>query len=193
MCCCRRALAEMPLCAGDGGCQGRQTCQAQLGRELTNVMMASPRSLQVPPLVCCGRAVPLCCSWCRRVTERSRWMWSQQQQQMRPRMSASQQHENIPAMVESIFTTLHPNWDLFFEKRSGLTRRVWSWSGENTIAKRGCAQVTSTVVGREEGETLDVAKKGGLAPRARRWPASYLSGQNFNIGVEESFRFSVPK
>lgn len=58
----------------------RQTCQAQLGRELTNVMMASPRSLQVPPLVCCGRAVPLCCSWCRRVTERSRWMWSQQQQ-----------------------------------------------------------------------------------------------------------------
>lgn len=124
MCCCRRALAEMPLCAGDGGCQGRQTCQAQLGRELTNVMMASPRSLQVPPLVCCGRGVPLCCSWCRRVTGRSRWMWPQQQQQMRPRMSASQQHEKIPALVESIFTTLHPNWDLFFEKRSGLTRQV---------------------------------------------------------------------
>lgn len=72
--------------------------------------------------------------------------------------------DGFPALVESIFTKTQPNWDPFFEKRSGLTRRVCSWSGENTIAKRGCARVTSTVVGREEGETLDVAKKGGLAP-----------------------------
>lgn len=172
--------------------QGCQTCQAQLDPELTNVMMASPRSLQVSPLVCCPRAVPLCCSRalllpsCHRAIKMDVVTTTTNATMD---VGIATRKDRFPSIGRIHF------YEVPTELGCLLREALWAdasglfWSGENTMAKRGlCTSDLDSGWTRRRGNTR--RRKRG---RARRWPASYLNGQNFNVGVEESVKFSVPK
>jgi hypothetical protein len=149
----------MPLCTHDAGAKVARHARAQLYQELTNVVMASPRSLQVSPLVCCHHAVPLCCSLVAVVSQLLR-------DQNNDKCNHGCRHPNTKGWEFPGFGRIH-----FYEAPTEfgflLREALWAdasglvWSGENTTAKRGCARATSRVVGHEEGETLDVAKREG--------------------------------
>ena len=150
--------------------------------------MASPRSLQVSPLVCCHRAVPLCCSL---VAVVSPLLKIKTTANATMDVGITTRKDGLPVLVESIFTKPQPNSDVFFEKRSGLTRRVWFGQGKIPSPRGAVHERPLEWLDAKKGKH-STSQRGRAGTRTHSGPASYLNGQNFNIGVEELSSFPFP-